>query len=392
MSRITHMKQSVLLLHWDYLILCGCNPQAALLLQRLEYWDGIKKNLSPDKDTERWIYKSRDELIVELMGTIKEKSLEKALRFLEQRGYLRVRNNPEMKMDRKKQYALQVEAIQRDIHHLQRLLSWFADHNYPIESATMMVEHVVKEGRMLQDITVEILLEKFVSLCATQKLPTAIRYQFNRLEKRRASLYKEDGKNTGAEHTVMPERKMQSFLEQDASVLQRAMHSDDTLPAWRKNTECMSQSLDNNSIKIQQRIPSKITERESTTTLSGSVIAVLDAWDTIHGRKLPRTTPSLEAASQLAELGSTENDIKQVRNHLLKDTFWQKQGVSLTAIAKHFHILPQITPPLTTPAVPSWLKRKPPKEMTDEENMLMTLPPAERIEKFRAMQQARSGI
>jgi hypothetical protein len=78
---------------------------------------------------------------------------------------------------------------------------------------------------------------------------------------------------------------------------------------------------------------------ESPMPSSGAGL-LLDAWDEINGRALPRAKEQVAAAEELARIKATEDDLRNVRDRLLgqKDGFWQSRGVSLKNVANNFHL------------------------------------------------------
>src|SRR5260370_34002385 len=139
MSRISHVETQPKNIHfWDYLILCRMNPEAALVLQHMEYWDSTKADdpvgtapghpgeSSQVEPCERWIYKSAEELHWELMGLLGEKQVQRVLTFLvDDLHYLARRTNPYHGFDRTKQYALQVTRLQGHLDTLAAIIGAF---------------------------------------------------------------------------------------------------------------------------------------------------------------------------------------------------------------------------------------------------------------------------
>jgi len=72
---------------------------------------------------------------------------------------------------------------------------------------------------------------------------------------------------------------------------------------------------------------------------------ILDAWDRVNGKKMPRTQGNRDATEELAKIGATEDDLKIVRDRLLaqKDkgreiSWWESRGVRLKDVAEHFDL------------------------------------------------------
>jgi hypothetical protein len=80
-------------------------------------------------------------------------------------------------------------------------------------------------------------------------------------------------------------------------------------------------------------------DRGKSTPSSGAVL-LLEAWDEINGRALPRAKEQVAAAEELARIKATQDDLRNVRDCLLsqKDGFWKARGVSLKNISNNFHL------------------------------------------------------
>src|SRR5438105_4498933 len=134
MSRITHFKvQPKNIQYWDYYILCRLDTPAAIALQKLEYWDGTKEDgnihaedindaleAAGEEATQmisRWFYKAQDELQWELMGLTGEKGVAKLTKDLTDLKYITQRTNPDVPMDRKKQYHFNEQLVQDHVNY-----------------------------------------------------------------------------------------------------------------------------------------------------------------------------------------------------------------------------------------------------------------------------------
>ena len=86
--------------------------------------DGGIANLSPSHG---WIYKSAEELMDEAMLSVSRQTVNRLLQSLVDDGYLLVRNNPEHKYDRTKQYRVNFVSIRTDLRamgYLHSELAW----------------------------------------------------------------------------------------------------------------------------------------------------------------------------------------------------------------------------------------------------------------------------
>jgi hypothetical protein len=157
MTRITHFKtQPKNVQYWDYYILCRLNTPAAIALQRLEYWDGTKQdgNIHAEDLNEaleaageeatqlisRWFYKAQDELGWELMGLTGEKGVATLTKQLTKCGYIELRTNPNLPMDRKKQYDFRDQRVQEHIDYLAFVVDFFKRAGHRLEPVFYAVE------------------------------------------------------------------------------------------------------------------------------------------------------------------------------------------------------------------------------------------------------------
>jgi hypothetical protein len=125
-------KQTLVMIRADYVALCAGNHCAAALLNVLEYWTGVKLGgkdqaqahnrilteggKDPTQNEELWIYKSNAEFVQELLELFKETKVRKALEYLEGRGFVSTRHNPNYGWDRTLQYLLNVENVIDALH------------------------------------------------------------------------------------------------------------------------------------------------------------------------------------------------------------------------------------------------------------------------------------
>lgn len=78
---------------------------------------------------------------------------------------------------------------------------------------------------------------------------------------------------------------------------------------------------------------------------SAVALVVLDAWDHVTGKKMPRIRGNVDAAEELAKVAATEDELKNVRDRLLAQTdkgqevsWWESRGVRLKDVAEHFDL------------------------------------------------------
>lgn len=119
------------LLRESYLAIADGDYCAARLLNVFERWHNTKLDQRaqaryanavaraggerPDQDQGLWVYMSNEDLRRELMNEYSEKPVTRALTLLETKGFIRRRNNPVRKWDRKPQYLLVASAVQAAI-------------------------------------------------------------------------------------------------------------------------------------------------------------------------------------------------------------------------------------------------------------------------------------
>ena len=67
------------------------------------------------KDPHRWIRKTIDTIVEDLMNPCERKSMIHILKKLSNRGWLKIRSNPDDPMDKTKQYSLDLFKIKEDL-------------------------------------------------------------------------------------------------------------------------------------------------------------------------------------------------------------------------------------------------------------------------------------
>ena len=174
MSRITHWAPLPMNIdRWDYYIICG-DIDTARVLQRIEYWDGVKFASSPQaeahneqlqeagleatQDASLYFWKSEEELQWELFGSIGEKKLSQILKSLVAKQYVSVRNNPYRGFDRTKQYLLQAEKIQEDLDKLRAIIQHQAGSIRPVQYAIELL--LFKSGYTFQELSEDLVRQK----------------------------------------------------------------------------------------------------------------------------------------------------------------------------------------------------------------------------------------
>lgn len=135
-SCITHAPSSrIVAIRQDYLGICSeaKSPHcAAALLSAFEHWTNHKyetrrkqgaindlrkkKNKPARKLSSLWIFMSQEEFIPELLGLYGERVITNMLTWLEQMKFIRRRNNRSKLWDRKYQYLLMTNHVQKALH------------------------------------------------------------------------------------------------------------------------------------------------------------------------------------------------------------------------------------------------------------------------------------
>lgn len=119
----------VVVIREEFVALTG-NPLIAAVLNQLVYWSGRVSNFDLFLNEEKypppkskagrrygWYYKSSQELIDETMLCVTPATLRKYLNYLEERGWIETRRNPQNKWDNTTQYRVNLRTL---IHDLQR--------------------------------------------------------------------------------------------------------------------------------------------------------------------------------------------------------------------------------------------------------------------------------
>lgn len=121
---------------------------------------------------------------------------------------------------------------------------------------------------------------------------------------------------------------------------------------------------------------------------------MLDAWDRINGRAMPRTDDQVEAAEELARIKATEDDPRNVRDRLLaqKDGFWQARGVSLKNVVNNFHLAAQGPLKSYDQTTSSRSPGGSGNGGTPQRKLLKRVPSAQQDERVVVAQEARSAV
>lgn len=137
----THFSQAkeprVVVIREEFIALTG-NPLIAAVLNQLVYWSGRVANfdlfLKEEKELHSecrsslrhgWFYKSSQELIDETMLCVTPATLRKYLNYLEERGWIETRANPQNKWDKTTQYRVHLRKLSHDLQRHGYLLPRF---------------------------------------------------------------------------------------------------------------------------------------------------------------------------------------------------------------------------------------------------------------------------
>lgn len=283
MSRITHFKlQPQNTQFWDYYILCHLNPVAAMALQRMEFWDGtkedgnvhaedinneeIKEGKVPTQDVSRWVYKSLDELVWELMGIVSERKIPSIIDFLTNTlKYLERRNNPRNTWDRKKQYAFQDQWLQDHVNYLGYIIAYFRLPMRNLKPIYYAIEVLTGEDKIYIDsLSVELVLKKIASIAVSDQTPHFLKFEIEKFQKTfRQAQY--------SPFCNFAEWKMQTS----------GMHPADLQNASGKSAESIRQNCSSNSIgdytyntniQNKQRETGDVSESAKPTILVAPII------------------------------------------------------------------------------------------------------------------------
>ena len=263
MSRITHFKsQPINIQYWDYYILCRLNAEAALTLQRMEFWDGTKdagnshaedindmqalSGETPTQDVSAWVYKSQDELHWELMGIVGEKRVKDLFKVLEKDlGYIKVRNNPYKGWDRKKQYEFEAGLVQSHINYLGYIVSFFGLPLRRLRPIFYAIEALTRNEIYIEQLSVELVIKKISEFREDPKLPHFLK---NDLEK------------LGELSMKQPLRSFGNFAEWKAQNC--GMQSAESPNASRKTADSIPQKRGSNSIEYKTENTKQRRQRE----------------------------------------------------------------------------------------------------------------------------------
>lgn len=218
MSRMTHFtNQSKTILFWDYYILCRLDTEAAMILQRLEYWDGVKNNSNivaedmndelvengydATQDTEQFVYKSQDELKWELMGLVGTNNLAIKLKLLTtDLLFVISRNNPLNPTDRKRQYHMAKDYVQIRLDYLSNIVATFQKASFRMNAVYYAIEDLAKENVYVEDLNVTQVAKKLVALCQQAEIDDTKALEDRELQK----VFKKDAKKPKPYEPILP--------------------------------------------------------------------------------------------------------------------------------------------------------------------------------------------
>ncbi len=138
-SCITHpVRAPMVIVRSEYLTVCEGKHCAAALLNHFEHLTNskldeaeqvkIRNQIAAKQGLPQltldglWIYKTQTELKAELLGMFTEKTIREHLKWLQEKGFLYRRNNPNKKWDRTIQYRLDIEKVNSVIASLHSVL------------------------------------------------------------------------------------------------------------------------------------------------------------------------------------------------------------------------------------------------------------------------------
>jgi hypothetical protein len=172
-SRITHDKLLPKnMAYWDYFILCRLDMNAAMALQRMEYWDGTKADgnihseqineqlasagYAGTQDTSRFVFKSQEELSWELIGSCSMRALPAVMELLVGTlHYLTWRNNPYNIIDHTRQYCFQATLVQSHLDRLVSLVKHFLELGREERPVLYAIEQLTAEGYYIAQVAQE---------------------------------------------------------------------------------------------------------------------------------------------------------------------------------------------------------------------------------------------
>lgn len=147
-------------LQLDYLLICSKDACAAKILKLFEAWAkdkqsaieqaklhntaAIREGQEPTHDESGWMYNSIPNLERRLLFEYSEKTVRKALKLLEDKGFITTRHNPQYKWDRTKQYYFQSGVVQRAIFAIkpEEITPYYTE-TEPVKAETLDFMHLV---------------------------------------------------------------------------------------------------------------------------------------------------------------------------------------------------------------------------------------------------------
>ena len=267
MSRMTHSaNQSKTILFWDYYILCRLDAEAAMILQRLEYWDGVKNRSNiiaeeindelvengsdATQNIEQFVYKSQEELKWELMGLIGTNNLAIKLRLLTtDLLFVISRNNPLNPTDRKKQYHMAKDYVQVRLDYLSSISDTFQKANFKINVIHYAIEDLTKENISVEDLNVIKVARKLVDLCQQAEIDDIKALEDRELQK----VFKKDVAKPKPYEPVLP-KFLRIQLKKDKHLIEGLDLSTETPTFNFKEWETLKLKNDQ-ALKLKHVIP-----------------------------------------------------------------------------------------------------------------------------------------
>ena len=329
---------SYLMVRLDYVIICGNNELEAKVLRLIEmYMDDERKrlyqaqlndpknDLTPDVVVEItrdvWVPISHRLFMNDLYGTVKsENTLKQAIKFLLGKKYIRVSDPPTKQYEAPK-YQINIDVVQGELDKLAKLGKPGYQNLIPSNSDTINKrphQNLIPSG--YQEMTPS-------GGVRVSKIDTnSIKDYGNKKdtveeESLAPTSLSETDSHSHADYTKLPARVTPIPFAEQAKAITDRRQTDPALPV------------------VKPKRPK--SEKPSEPEIAPEAVRIMDDWDSVLKKPVPRTQGHIDAAILLIPCNPTREELDAVRKWLFttdrpEKPWYRKIGVHLPDISKNF--------------------------------------------------------
>ncbi|GCE45335.1 hypothetical protein EI42_03036 [Thermosporothrix hazakensis] len=310
-------------LHSDLLELCEGDHCEALILGVLEEWTNSKL----DSGKVPYIYMSYPQWQASLYFLYGRSTIMQALRRLEARGLIRKRPYRLYGKDTY-QYWLHVELINARLQELPA--------REPVPVPSLENGCVPKQTRLK--------INAFGSDDVQNQTGDPFKIGLN-IESGTQNSY-----STQCEREVPCQKQavppVSAAMRARAAVFERSEEVTRTAPiAVSAQTSCKQEEilvasrLSASQARLKREAAQSLPAKQERK-LAPAVEAILGAWDQIHAKRMPRVPENIQAATELARIEASAEDVRAIRDRLLaqQDGWWRARGVRLKDVLHHYDL------------------------------------------------------